>query len=104
MVFVILYFLDDLVEEIVEKFVGVLMHGAAEELIAITELVDECTGSYGALIRRVFGNVHVEGTERREESRWCSGDDGSGGSGSGKLVGNNLSTFGFPTRDGDSAC
>ena len=40
-VFVLLYFFGDLVEEIVEKLVGVLVHGAAKEFIAIAELVDE---------------------------------------------------------------
>ena len=44
-VFVILYLFDDLVEEIVEKLVGVLMHGATEGFIAIRELVDECAGA-----------------------------------------------------------
>ena len=57
--FVILYFLDNLVEEIVKKFVG------ADEFIAITELVNECTESYDTLIRRILGNIHVEGAERR---------------------------------------
>ena len=83
---------------------GVLVHGAAEEFIAITELVDECTGSYGALLRRILRNVHVEGAERREESGGCGGDDGSGRSGSGRLVGNDLSALGFATRDGSGGC
>ncbi len=48
---------DDLVEEIVKKFVGILVHCTAEEFIAIAELVDECAGSHGALIGRILGNV-----------------------------------------------
>jgi hypothetical protein len=62
--FVVLYLFDDLVEEIVEKLVGVLVHSTTEEFIAITELVDERTGSNGALFRRILRNVYVEGAQR----------------------------------------
>ena len=58
-VLVVLYLFDDLVEEIVEKLVGVLVHSATEEFIAITELVDERAGSNGALIRRILRDVYV---------------------------------------------
>ena len=67
-VFVILYLFDDLVEEIVEKLVGVLMHGATEGFIAIRELVGDCAGSNSALILRILGDVYVKGVQRREES------------------------------------
>jgi hypothetical protein len=50
MVLVILHFLDDLIEEVVEKFVGVLVHRATEEFIAITELVDKSTRCNGAFL------------------------------------------------------
>jgi hypothetical protein len=45
MVLVILYFLDDLIEGVVEKLVSIFVpvHRATEEFIAITELVDEST-------------------------------------------------------------
>ena len=58
-VLVVLYLFDDLVEEIVEKLVGVLVHSATEEFIAITELVDERAGCNGALIRRILRDVYV---------------------------------------------
>jgi hypothetical protein len=67
-VYVVLYFFDDLVEEIVEKLVGVLVHGAAKEFVAIAELVDESAGSYGTLFRGILRNMNVEGAEGREES------------------------------------
>jgi hypothetical protein len=66
---VVLYFLDDLIEEIVEKFVCVLVHCSAKEFIAVTELVDKGTWGNGALICRISGNVHVERAESGEESR-----------------------------------
>ena len=58
-VFVVLYLFDDLVEKIVEKFVGVLVHSATEEFITITELVDERARSNGALIRGILRDVYV---------------------------------------------
>ncbi len=97
-VLVALYFFDDLVEEIIKKLVGVLVHGAAEEFVAIAELVDEGTGRYGTLVRGILRNIYVEGAERGEESGRCGGDDGSGGSGSRRKIGDGLS--GFATRAG----
>jgi hypothetical protein len=67
---VVLYLLDDLVEKVVEKLVRVLVHDAAEVLVPIAKLVDECTWSNGTLINWVLGNEHVEGAERGEEGRW----------------------------------
>lgn len=57
---VVLYFFDDLVEEIVKKLVSVLVHGTAEEFVAFTKLVDEGAGSYGALIHGILGNINIE--------------------------------------------
>ena len=65
--FVVLYLTDDLVDEIVEKLVGVFAYGATEEFIAITELVNERAEGNGALIRRILRDVY-EGAQRREES------------------------------------
>ena len=99
-VFVVLYFIYDPVEEIVMKFMCVLVHSAAEEFIAIAELVDERTGSYGALIPGIPRNINVEGAERREESGGRGGDDGRGGGRSRRVIGDELSALGLATRDG----
>lgn len=69
MVFVVLHFLDDLIEEVIEKLVRVLVHRAAEEFIAITELLDKGTRCNGAFIRRIPRNVHIKRTEGGEEGR-----------------------------------
>jgi hypothetical protein len=50
MMLVILYFLDDLIEEVVEKLVSILVHRATEKFIAITELVDKSTRCNGAFL------------------------------------------------------
>jgi hypothetical protein len=71
MVLVVLNFLDDLIEEVVEKLVRVLVHRATEEFIAVTELVDKGTRCNSALIYRIPGNVHVERAEGGEEG-WGS--------------------------------
>jgi hypothetical protein len=100
-VFVVLYFFDDLIEKIVKKLVSVLVHGAAKEFVAFAELVDESAGSYGALFRGVLGNINVEGAECREESGGRRGYDGSGGGGNRREIGGDeLSALGFATRDG----
>lgn len=67
MVVVELYLLDDLVEKVVEKLMCVLVHDATEEFISIAKLVDEGTWCNGALIRRIPGDVHIEGAESGEE-------------------------------------
>ena len=43
------------------------VYGATEDLIAITELVDERAEGNGTLIRRIFRDLY-EGAQRREES------------------------------------
>lgn len=48
----------------------VLMHDAAEMLIPIAKLVDECTWCNGALVSWIPGNEHIEGAESGEEGRW----------------------------------
>ena len=65
-----LYLLDDLIEKVIEKLVGVLVHDAAKMFISIPKFVDEGTRCNGALIDRVLGNVHVEGAEGGEECGW----------------------------------
>jgi hypothetical protein len=67
MMLVVLYFLDDLIEKVVEKLVRVLVHDAAEVLIPITKFVDECTWCNGTLISWIPGNEHIEGAESGEE-------------------------------------
>lgn len=67
MMLVVLYLLDDLVEKVVEKLVRVLVHDAAEVLIPIAELVDECTRCHGTLISWIPGNEHIERAEGGEE-------------------------------------
>ena len=69
MMLVVLYLLDDLIEKIVEKLVRVLVHDAAEVLIPIAKLVDECTRCNGTLINWIPGNEHIEGAESGEEGR-----------------------------------
>ena len=70
MMLVVLYFLDDLIEKVVEKLVRVLMHDAAEVLIPIAKLVDECTWCNGTLVSWIPGNEYIEGAESGEEGRW----------------------------------
>ena len=70
MILVVLYLLDDLIEQVVEKLVRVLVHDAAKVLIPITKLVDECTWCNGTLINWIPGNEYIEGAESGEEGRW----------------------------------
>ncbi len=74
MMLVVLYLLDNLIEKVVEKLVRVLVHDAAEVLIPIAKLVDECTWSNGALICWIPGNEHIEGAESGEECWWRRGE------------------------------
>jgi hypothetical protein len=69
MMLVVLYLLDDLIEKVVEKLVRVLVHNAAEVLIRIAKLVDECTWCDGTLISGIPGNKDIEGAESGEEGR-----------------------------------
>jgi hypothetical protein len=50
MMLVVLYFLDNLIEKVVEKLVRVLVHDAAKVLVPIAKLVDECTWCNGTLV------------------------------------------------------
>jgi hypothetical protein len=69
MMVVVLYLLDDLIEEVVEKLVRVLVHDATEVLVRIAKLVDECTWCNGTLISWIPGYEHIEGAECGEEGR-----------------------------------
>ena len=46
MVFIVPYFFENIVEEIVEKLMGVSVHGAVEESEGIAELVNELEGAW----------------------------------------------------------
>jgi hypothetical protein len=70
MMLVVPYLLNDLIEKVVEKLVRILVHDAAEVLIPIAKLVDECTSwCNGTLISWIPGNEHIEGAEGGEEDR-----------------------------------
>jgi hypothetical protein len=98
-VLVELYLLDDLVEKIVEKFVRVLVHDAAEVFVPIAELVDKGTRGNDALVCGIPGDVHVERAEGGEEGRGRGGNDkGWSGRGGGD-VRRGFSTLGFATRE-----
>lgn len=67
MVLVVLYLFDDLIEKVVEKLVGVLVHNTPEVLVPIAKLVDECTRCNGTLVSWIPGDEHIEGAESGEE-------------------------------------
>lgn len=66
---VIFNLLDDSIEEIVEKLVGVLMLTCSEKAVELFELVDESAGSNGALVERVSADMNVEGTKGGHQGR-----------------------------------
>jgi hypothetical protein len=99
MMLVVLYLLDDLIEKVVEKLVRVLVHDAAEVLVPIAELVDECTWCNGTLISWIPGNENIEGAESGEEGRGRRGNDEGWGRGGTWDVRCGLSSLGFAARE-----
>jgi hypothetical protein len=98
MMLVVPYLLNDLIEKVVEKLVRILVHDAAEVLIPIAKLVDECTRRNGTLISWIPGNKYIEGAESGEERRGRGGNDDGWGRGGGWDVGWDLSSLGFAAR------
>ena len=75
---VILHVLHDLVQQVIEKFVRILVHRAAKELVELFEFVDEGARRDSALVCRVSADVQKERAERGQE-RWRGGGNGNGG-------------------------
>jgi len=60
---------NDCVQQMIQKFMGILMHGPAEVFLAFLEFVNKCFGCYRTLISRMCRNKEEEGPESRKESR-----------------------------------
>lgn len=61
--------LHDLIEEVVQKFMSVLVHSRPEYGVEFLEFVDECAGSDGSFFIRILVDTEEQGLKGGEKGR-----------------------------------